>query len=83
MPHVVRVVETGAANPGALTSAGHRLMGLLFWVGWLSWGVYTWWFVDRTLRDFVIGVVVWSAAFLFSVVGIPLVRQTAVSQQRR
>jgi hypothetical protein len=56
---------------------------LLFWVGWLSWGVYTWWFVDRTLRDFVIGVVVWSAAFLFSVVGIPLVRQTAVSQQRR
>ncbi|CAB4572545.1 MAG: hypothetical protein F2621_03715 [Actinobacteria bacterium] len=78
-----RVVETGADNPAALTSAGHRLIGALFWVGWFSWGVYTWWFMDRSLRDFVVGVVVWSAAFVFSVVGIPLVRQAAMGQQRR
>lgn len=76
-----RVISTGSDDLKALHSPGHRLIGLVFWVGWFSWGVYTWWFVDRALTDFVIGVVVWTGAFVFSVVGIPLVRQAAKDQQ--
>lgn len=83
MPDIGLIVETGIDDPAALGSAGHRVIGFLFWVGWFSWGVYTWWFVDRTPTDFVIGVVVWAAAFLFAVVGIPLVRHGAKDQQLR
>lgn len=80
-PEPTRLIVTGSDDVAALSSIGHRFIGLLFWVGWFSWGVYTWWFVDRAITDFVIGVVVWTGAFIFSVVGIPIVRQAARNQQ--
>jgi hypothetical protein len=82
-PETSVVISTGSDDVAALSSVGHRLIGLVFWVGWFSWGIYTWWFVDRAITDFVIGVVVWTGAFVFSVVGIPLVRQAARGQQQQ
>jgi len=57
------------------------MLGLVFWLGWFAWGVYNWWFVDRTLSDFVIATVLWAAAFAFTFVGVPLVRIVARSRR--
>jgi hypothetical protein len=77
------LVHTGQDDVSALASPGHRMLGIFFWVAWLAWGVYTWWFVERTITDFVVASVVWTAAFIFSVVGIPIVRQMVRNQRRR
>lgn len=76
-------IYTGQGDVGALASPAHRVLGIFFWVAWLTWGVYTWWFVERTITDFVVASVVWTGAFIFSVVGIPIVRQMARNQRRR
>jgi hypothetical protein len=79
-PDEFHEISTGENNPQSLGSLGHLIVGLLFWLGWLSWGVYTWWFVDRTLFDFVIATVLWTLTFTFTVLGVPLVR--VVSRRR-
>lgn len=80
---VANDIHTGSMDVDALTSPGHRVIGTLFWVGWFSWGVYTWWFVDRTLTDFAIGLAVWTGAFAFTVIGVPIVRRAARNRHRR
>jgi hypothetical protein len=76
-------VHTGQDDVSALVSPRHRLLGIAFWFAWLAWGVYTWWFVDRAIADFVIATVVWTGAFIFSVIGIPVVRQIAGNHRRQ
>jgi len=52
-----------------------------FLVGVVCLGCLHWWFVDRTLSDFVIAIVLWTATFAFTFVGVPLVRM--VVRRRR
>ena len=80
-PDEFHEISTGENEPHSLGSWGHRIFGLVFWLGWFAWGVYTWWFVDRTLSDFVIAIVLWTATFAFTFVGVPLVRM--VVRRRR
>ena len=80
-PDEFHEISTGENDPLSLGSWGHRILGLVFWLGWFAWGVFNWWFVDRTLSDFVIATVLWTAAFAFTFVGVPLVR--IVARRRR
>ena len=68
-------ISTGENHPQSLGSWGHRIIGGVFWVSWFSWGVYNWWFVDRTPADFIIASVLWTLTFAFTFVGVPLVRR--------
>ena len=76
-PSEFHEISTGENDPQSLESWGHRILGLAFWLGWFALGVYNWWFVDRTLADFVIATVLWTATFAFTFVGVPLVRIVA------
>ncbi len=74
-------ISTGENDPAALESWGHRILGLIFWLGWFGWGVYHWWFVDSNPIAFVIAAVLWMAIFTFTFVGVPLVRVVVKSRR--
>ena len=75
-------IETGADDPSDLTSWPDRIIGLAFWFAWLGIGVYTWWFTDTRLSDYVIATVLWLAIFAFAIVAVPLVKMTARNRNR-
>ena len=77
------LVCTGQEDTTALISPLHIALGVLFWLAWLVWGVYTWWFVERTIADFVVAAAIWIVAFVVGVVGIPIIRQAGINQLRR
>ena len=77
------LVYTGQEDTTALTNRFHSALGVLFGLAWLVWGVYTWWFVDRTITDFVVAAAIWIVAFAVGVVGIPIIRQAGINQFRR
>jgi len=75
-------IETGSDDPSDLTSWPDRLIGVVFWLAWFGIGVYTWWFTDARLSDYVIATVLWLAIFIFAIIGVPLVKMTARNRNR-
>lgn len=67
-------IFTGALNLNKQIKFWERLLGIVFWFAWFGFGIYFWWFTNVPLVDYVIGVVVWTLIFLFTVIGIPVFR---------
>jgi putative Mn2+ efflux pump MntP len=42
-----------------------------------GWGIYDWWFTGALLAEFLIATAIWIGAFLFTIIGVPLVRRKA------
>jgi hypothetical protein len=74
---ILFAIQTGANNPQALNSIGHKFVGIIFWIAWFGWGIYVWWFTGALLAEFLIATAIWIGAFLFTIIGVPLVRRKA------
>lgn len=70
-------IETGANNPDAMNSIGHKFIGVIFWLAWFGWGIYMWWFTGALISEFLIATVLWIGTFFFTILGVPLVRRKA------
>jgi len=75
-------IQTGLADPSDLTNWRDRALGVFFWLAWFGIGVYTWWFTDARLSDYVIATILWLAIFAFAIVGVPLVKIAARNRNR-
>lgn len=76
-------IYTGALNVGKRIRVWEQLLGVLLWLLWFGLGVYFWWFKNVPLLDYIIGVIVWGAIFLFTIVGIPVTRVMLRNRERR
>jgi len=76
-------VFTGQEQNGHLLSLRHWILGLGAWLTWFGIGIYTWWFTDASVADYVIASVIWAAIFAFAVVGVPIVRAIAINRDRQ
>ena len=70
-------VATGERQHGEPLKRRQVIVGLASWLAWFGIGVYTWWFTDASLLDYVIATIGWLAIFAFAILGIPLVRAFA------
>jgi hypothetical protein len=76
-------VYTGALNHDQQIRVWEKVLGLLFWFGWFGFGVYFWWFTDVPLLDYLIGTAVWTVIFIFTLIGIPVVRVILREREQR
>ena len=67
-------VTTGSATSGRSMRPRDWLIAITCWVAWFGIGLYTWWFTDAPLIDFVIATIIWLLIFAFAVMGVPLIR---------
>lgn len=70
----VQRVFTGAINHDKQVRVWERFLGTISWFAWFGFGIYFWWFTSVPILDYVIGVVVWTFIFLFTLIGIPIFR---------
>jgi hypothetical protein len=79
----VHEIATGFRSGEPLLRKRDYFFGILSWVVWVSWGIYLWWFSDTVLFEYIFGVLVWLVVFIFSVVGVPLVRRTSRNRMQK
>ena len=67
-------IYTSAVTKGRKLRIWEFTLGAVMWLGWFLIGIYFWWFTEVPTSDYVVGTVVWTIIFLFSLLGIPIVR---------
>lgn len=67
-------IYTSAFTNGRKLRIWEFTLGATMWLGWIFIGIYFWWFTEVPTSDYVIGTTVWTIIFLFSLLGIPVVR---------
>ena len=70
-------IMTGGSTERKLLSIWHSILGLTLWVLWIGWAVYMWFFSSAGLDDLVIAIAVFLATYIFTIIGVPLVRLMA------
>lgn len=73
----VNEISTGYRQDSSLMHKRDYFFGIVSWVAWFSWGIYLWWFTATPMFEYAVGVVVWVSVFLFSIIGVPIVRRVA------
>ena len=70
-------IATGQDYSGHELTLRYWFLGIGAWLTWFGIGIYTWWFTEVSIADYVIASVVWVLIFFFALVGIPIVRTIA------
>ncbi len=70
-------IATGQEDSGHEMTLRYWFLGIGAWLTWFGIGIYTWWFTEVSIADYVIASVVWILLFGFTLVGIPIVSRVA------
>ncbi len=74
-------IRTGAVQDEKLMPLPWKFFGILSWIFWFAFGVYSWWFSDTRFIEYIVATVLWILTFFFTTLGIPFTQ--AVLRDRK
>ena len=75
-------ISTGEDDTRDLAAVGHRALGLLFWLGWIIWTVYTWGFLGQPATDLGVAFTIFVVTYVVTILGVLWMRRRARNRNR-